>query len=669
MRMPSALRCPIESGDLGTSLHLILTALRNFLCALIAGACVGVPALAEPRWIAIAQDGTQVAALEPAAALPVATVSPALSVAVRNRIDGSTRYRVTLCAGCAVTGLLFTPDGRALVLLQQDTRSRTTQLLWSDGASSRVLTTIAGFAAHPRWSPDGTQLSLLATISPRKEAGAIQAGEAMTGEIGARVDTQRIAVVAADGGLARLVSRAGDYVYDHDWLPGGNGFVAVSAPGNGDNNWWIARLVTVALADGALREVFDPRGMQIARPVVQADGRSVAFIGGLMSDLATANGEVWTVPLDGGRAVNLTPGFAGSFTALSRRGAGWVGVAQMDGDVALVPIEPVAPASAGGLAAPLWRQPVQVGPVAFDAQGQTVAMGVQAFDRAPELQMGPLTAPARLPADAAPSTPRASASAQAERVTWRNDGRELQGWLLLPPAGKAVRGLVTDVHGGPAAAWQPEYVDAQDPRGQLLNRGVAIFLPNPRGSSGRGEAFKRLVVRDVGQGDFSDVMSGIDAVLTRLPPEAARHLGLMGASYGGYLAMWANTRTERFSAIVAGSGIANWVSYAGQNGINEWLRPYFGTTVYEDAAPYRAASPIEAMRRAKSPTLLYVGERDIETPAAQSLEYWRALRALGVASTLMVYAGEGHAIQSPQNVADLNRRIVGWFDRYLPGPP
>jgi len=64
-----------------------------------------------------------------------------------------------------------------------------------------------------------------------------------------------------------------------------------------------------------------------------------------------------------------------------------------------------------------------------------------------------------------------------------------------------------------------------------------------------------------------------------------------------------------------------------------------------------------------------VGERDIETPAAQSLEYWRALRTLGVASTLVVYAGEGHAIQAPQNVADVNRRIVAWFDRHLLAGP
>ena len=621
MPMPSTSRCPIDPVPRRRVLARLLLRLRLFIALLVTGACAVAPALADTRWLAISDDGAQVATLEFAA-------------------PGATDARAPASPPVVVRGR-------------------------ADGATSRVQTTIAGYATPPRWSPDGRQIGLLATIWPRKEAGAIQAGEAMTGEIGSRVDTQRIAVVMAEGGLARLVSRVGDYVYDYDWLPGGDGFVAVSSPGNGDNNWWIARLVTVALADGALRELFDPRGMQIARPVVHADGRSVAFIGGLMSDLATANGEVWTVPLTGGRAVNLTPGFAGSFTGLARRGAGWVGVAQMDGDAALVALDTTPPGTAGGSPAPLWRQPVQIGPLAFDAAGQTVAMGVQRFDRAPELLTGTLAEPVRLPTDGAAASPAAPSRVQAERVTWRNDGRELQGWLLLPPAGKAVRGLVTDVHGGPAAAWQPEHVGGQDVRGQLLERGLAVFLPDPRGSSGRGEAFKRLVVRDVGQGDFSDVMTGIDAMLPRLPAEAGRHLGLMGASYGGYLSMWANTRTDRFAAIVAGSGIANWVSYAGQNGINEWLRPYFGATVYEDAAPYRAASPIEAIRRAKSPTLLYVGERDIETPAAQSLEYWRALRALGVASTLMVYAGEGHAIQSAQNIADVNRRIVGWFDKYL----
>lgn len=615
MPMPSTSRCPISRAVRRRLLPRCLLRLRLSLALLAAGVCAAASALADTRWVAISDDGAQVATLEFAA--PAATDARASAVApvsapvvVRNRADGAARYRVPLCGGCTLTGLLFTTDHRAVVLLQQDTRSRTTQLIWADGATSRVLTTIAGYATRPRWSPDGRQISLLATIWPRKEAGAVQAGEAMTGEIGARVDTQRIAVVMAEGGLARLVSRVGDYVYDYDWLPGGDGFVAVSAPGNGDNNWWIARLVTVALADGALRELFDPRGMQIARPVVQADGRLVAFIGGLMSDLATANGEVWTVPLAGGRAVNLTPGFAGSFTGLARRGAGWVGVAQMDGDAALVPVDAASSGAPGVSQAPLWRQPVQIGPLAFDAGGQTVVMGVQRFDRAPELLTGTLTEPVRLPTDAATPSSAPPSRVQAERVTWRNDGRELQGWLLLPPAGRAVRGLVTDVHGGPAAAWQPEHVGGQDVRGQLLERGLAVFLPNPRGSSGRSEAFKRLVVRELGQGDFSDVMTGIDAVLTRLPAEAGRHLGLMGASYGGYLSMWANTRTDRFAAIVAGSGIANWVSYAGQNGINEWLRPYFGATVYEDAAPYRAASPIEAIRRAKSPTLLYVGERD-----------------------------------------------------------
>ena len=108
-------------------------------------------------------------------------------------------------------------------------------------------------------------------------------------------------------------------------------------------------------------------------------------------------------------------------------------------------------------------------------------------------------------------------------------------------------------------------------------------------------------------------------------PVDEKRLGLYGHSYGGWMSMWANTQTRRFKAIVAGAGIANWKSYYGQNGIDEWMIPFFGASVYDDPAIYRAASPISFIKKAKTPTLIYVGERDVECPAPQSLEYWHAL--------------------------------------------
>src|SRR3546814_5140290 len=97
----------------------------------------------------------------------------------------------------------------------------------------------------------------------------------------------------------------------------------------------------------------------------------------------------------------------------------------------------------------------------------------------------------------------------------------------------------------------------------------------------------------------------------------------MGGSYGGFMAMWANTQTDRFKAIVAGAGLSNWVSYYGTNGINTWMLPFFGKPLYDDYDAYRRVSAVNYVKNAKTPTFIYVGERDIEVPPTQSIE-WRS---------------------------------------------
>jgi dipeptidyl aminopeptidase/acylaminoacyl peptidase len=127
------------------------------------------------------------------------------------------------------------------------------------------------------------------------------------------------------------------------------------------------------------------------------------------------------------------------------------------------------------------------------------------------------------------------------------------------------------------------------------------------------------------------------------------------------MTMWTVTQTRRFRAAVAGAGIANWQSYYGQNGIARWMLPYFGGSVYDDPAIYARSSPINFVKKVTTPTLVLVGERDIECPPPQSFEFWRALRARGVPTTLVVYAGEGHGIGKPENRLDALRRTVRWL--------
>jgi dipeptidyl aminopeptidase/acylaminoacyl peptidase len=131
------------------------------------------------------------------------------------------------------------------------------------------------------------------------------------------------------------------------------------------------------------------------------------------------------------------------------------------------------------------------------------------------------------------------------------------------------------------------------------------------------------------------------------------------------MSMWANTQTNRFKAIVAGAGLSDWISYYGTNGIDEWMIPFFGKSMYDDPAPYWDRSAIRTIKQARTPTFIYVGERDIEVPPTQSVEYWHALRAMNVPTSLVIYPDEGHHVRDPEHVLDIRRRTVAWFDHYL----
>jgi len=129
--------------------------------------------------------------------------------------------------------------------------------------------------------------------------------------------------------------------------------------------------------------------------------------------------------------------------------------------------------------------------------------------------------------------------------------------------------------------------------------------------------------------------------------------------------MWAVTQTNRFRAAVAGAGLSNWQSYTGENGISEWMVPYFGATVYQNPAVYARSSPINFITRARTPTLVVVGERDVECPAPQSYEFWRGLQRAGAPTQLVVYANEGHGFTNPAHQRDVGARTLQWFNRYL----
>jgi dipeptidyl aminopeptidase/acylaminoacyl peptidase len=192
-----------------------------------------------------------------------------------------------------------------------------------------------------------------------------------------------------------------------------------------------------------------------------------------------------------------------------------------------------------------------------------------------------------------------------------------------------------------------------------------VLMPNPRGSYGQGEQFTQANRKDFGYGDLRDILAGVNAVEKQYPIDDHR-VGLTGWSYGGFMTMFAVTQTHRFRAAVSGAGLSDWLSYYGENSIDQWMIPFFGSSVYDDPRVYAKSSAMTFITNVKTPTLVVVGDRDGECPAPQSFEFWHALRDLGVPTQLVVYPDEGHGFSSQEHRRDVLERALAWFNLYMP---
>ena len=584
----------------------------------------------------LSPDGAHIASVEALEPFAAATIRPRGPVVVRSTRTGAMEASYDPCPVCRYGGAAWSPQGDALAFVAYDSAHNRAMLELVRRGRVAALATVDGVAETPRFSPDGSLIALMATPGAHKQTGAVEAGAEQVGDIGAlsTADEKRIGVIPLSGGPIRYVSPADTFVYEYDWRPDGRGFVATAAKGNGDNNWWIAKLIAVDLAGGETRVIAAPR-YQLNFPRVSPDGRTVAFIGGLMSDFGSVGGDVYTVPFEGGEPRDATAGIKASFTSLQRWRPGGVDATLLRGDRSEVAV--LDPAS--GAVSTRWTTPMSfstgLGDLNVSADGGVIAGAVQDFTHAPELYASTAgVEPQAITHLNAALTPQVT----AQSVSWRSDGFDVQGWLLGPlNAAPGKHPMVTDIHGGPSSASSPHYV-ASYPSGifataDWLKRGYFVFYPNPRGSYGQGEAFTRANIRDFGGGDLRDILAGIDKV-EAVTPVDDRRLAVIGHSYGGYMTMWTVTHSHRFHAAIAGAGIADWVSYYGENGIDQWMIPFFGASAYDDPAIYEKLSPIFRVKDATTPTLIYVGERDVECPAPQSFEFWHGLqgggRAVGI---------------------------------------
>jgi dipeptidyl aminopeptidase/acylaminoacyl peptidase len=248
--------------------------------------------------------------------------------------------------------------------------------------------------------------------------------------------------------------------------------------------------------------------------------------------------------------------------------------------------------------------------------------------------------------------------------TWAAcDGEQIDGLLIRKPSSHA-QPLLTVLHGGPVWAWTDAWRGYLPIVALLADLGYAVLLPNPRGSSGRGQRFARLVLGDVGGAEADDVLSGIDALIEQGVADPSR-LALMGASHGGYLTAKLITQTTRFAAAVCAFPVCNLFSSFFTGFPSESMPGFIHADPFDLHGAFFDRSPIYAVPNVQTPVLVVGGAQDSCVGVTQALEFHRALASCGVRSVLVTYPHEAHGIRNPQAQADYCSRVVAWIDSNL----
>ena len=574
--------------------------------------------------------------------------------------DGSGARQATWGPG---TDMLpaWSPDGRALAFVSDRGHpGRLTVHLLEDGAEARPLDGPEGSVEQLAWSPDGRRLLVLAADPGSDRAGADSAtrmddpAQDDPRVVTPRKAWRRLHLVDVASGESTPVGHDGVNVWEFDWR--GETAAAIVSDDPSESAWYRASVASVDIESGAVQRVYEP-AWQVAAVAMSPDHSRVAFVEGFCSDRGILAGEATVAEIGGGHRTLATDLDVSSlawrddsslwFAAVSgvENACGWIGL--------------------DGQAHALWRGEAEIasGWMPFVTAGPdgTLAAVHSSWSEPPEVRVldgGRWRAVSALNAGA--STP---AGVTCERVAWRAaDGLELEGLLVRPEGREGPLPTIVKVHGGPTAAYQwafPHFGDVWP-----SEAGYACFMPNPRGSAGRGQSFARANLGDMGGGDLADILAGVDALCAAGVADPDR-LAIMGGSYGGFMAAWAVTQTDRFKASVAIAAVTDWFSFHHTTNIGRFDELFLDGHPYDPGSDYFPRSPVALARKVTTPTLVMHGELDLCVPVSQGQELYQALADAGVDTALVIYPREGHGWREREHQLDGSRRILEWLARYL----
>ncbi len=559
---------------------------------------------------------------------------------------------------------------------------------WMDTGQTALLSNLPAAPGDIAWSPDGNQIAFtmfvktagpeLATPPAMPEGAEWAPPVIFIDKLYYREDGQgyietgnaHVFVIPAEGGTPRQVTSGNfNHTGPLSWSPDGN---RIALTGKRDVDWEFnpenTELWSVDVNSGAMQRLTERLGPDESA-TYSPDGAKIAFIGFDDKKLGYHNWNVYVMDVGDGSIRELTTDFdrsvegvrwAGSSNKLyiqyDDSGRRHIATLSMNGD-----IDSIADDVSG----------TEVGRP-YTSGGFTVAdNGAYAYSAG-----GP-----ERPADIAAGRRGRAASrltslnddllahktlGKVEEVTWQSSVGDysLQGWLVTPPGFDPEKKypMILEIHGGPAAAYGPHFTtDIQ----LYAAAGYVVLYTNPRGSTSYGDQFANEIQHNYPGQDYDDLMSGVDAVISRGFIDEDQ-LFVTGGSGGGVLTTWIVGKTDRFSAAVAVNPVINWTSMTLYSDLHWFIPEYwFAKPPWEDPESYWLRSPLSLVGNVTTPTMLLTGESDLRTPMPESEQYYQALKLRKIDSALVRVPEASHGIEArPSHLIAKADNILAWFARY-----
>ena len=560
----------------------------------------------------------------------------------------------------------FSPDGSRLAFTRSVDDESQLFLLPTTGGEAVQLseheTSIGSYA----WSEDGSKIIFVAT-EPRteeeeeaREAGydAIFVDEGPNGQQSG--NWNNLWLIEVESGAERRLTDTDHRIGSFSVAPNGDRILFTSRIENRRNQQNLSEIQLLEVEAGTIRQLTDnsaPEGRLSWAP----DGRSFAYTARTDGEWELLLDKIWVMDPDGGDRRIVSGAFDGNIgnfvwapdaSAILFSGLHGTNNNLYRINLGSDSIEQIT-SSVGSLA-----------PSSFSRDRVKMAYVFQDFDTPADIWVGPTdgTGAVQL-TDVNPTIIDELVLGQGEVIRWESrDGTEIEGILMLPAEYQSgMLPLLLHIHGGPAGVFRNSFSASNHVWAGL---GYAQLFPNVRGSSGYDDDLLRGNLRDIGSGDYEDLMTGVDELISRGIADPDK-LGLRGWSYGGILGGWTITQTDRFKGASVGAMVSDWTSEYGP-GFNHDVRLwYIGGTPWDNTDEWRERSALTHVANVTTPTLVLHGINDRTDTEPQSMMFFQALKDQGKITRYIRFPREPHGFQEPRHQRTRDVEEIRWIQKYV----